>query len=128
MPVSAFQPPNTSAERISAAEILSAEGFGGWKALTGIEIVEGLGSTEVLHVYLSNTTEHKRLASAGRRVPGYEIRLRDGDEKEVEPDPEGVLWGGGGSNTPLYWNRPDKTAETIRDGGWIYTGDRFHRD
>ena len=113
---------------ISAAEILSAEVFGGWKALTGIEIVEGLGSTEVLHIYLSNTVEQKRLASAGRRVPGYEIRLCDADEKEVRPEQEGILWVRGDSNTPLYWNRPDKTAETIRDGGWIYTGDRFHRD
>jgi len=113
---------------ISAAEILSAEVFGGWKALTGVEIVEGLGSTEVLHVYLSNTVEQKRLASAGRRVPGYEIRLCDADEKEVGPEEEGILWVRGDSNTPLYWNRPDKTAETIRAGGWIYTGDRFQRD
>jgi benzoate-CoA ligase family protein len=113
---------------ISAAEILSAEVFGGWKALTGLEIVEGLGSTEVLHVYLSNTVEQKRLASAGRRVPGYEIRLCDADENEVGPAQEGILWVRGDSNTPLYWNRPDKTAETIRAGGWIYTGDRFQRD
>jgi benzoate-CoA ligase family protein len=113
---------------ISAAEILSAEVFGGWKVLTGIEIVEGLGSTEVLHVYLSNTAAHKRLASAGRRVPGYEIRLCDADGKEVGSDQEGILWVRGDSSTPLYWNRPDKTAETIRAGGWIYTGDRFHRD
>jgi benzoate-CoA ligase family protein len=113
---------------ISAAEILSAEVFGGWKALTGIEIVEGLGSTEVLHVYLSNMVAQKRLASAGRRVPGYEIRLCDADGKEVAADQEGILWVRGDSSTPLYWNRPDKTAETIREGGWIYTGDRFHRD
>jgi acetyl-CoA synthetase len=113
---------------VSAAEILSAEVFGGWKALTGIEIVEGLGSTEVLHVYLSNTVAHKRLASAGRRVPGYEIRLRDAEGKEVGPGQEGILWVRGDSSTPQYWNRPDKTAETIRAGGWIYTGDRFHRD
>jgi benzoate-CoA ligase family protein len=113
---------------ISAAEILSAEVFGAWKALTGIEIVEGLGSTEVLHVYLSNTVEQKRLASAGYRVPGYEIRLCDSDEKEVGPEQEGILWVRGDSNTPLYWNRPETTAETIREGGWIYTGDRFHCD
>jgi len=41
---------------------------------------------------------------------------------------EGILWVRGDSSTPLYWNRPDKTAETIREGGWIYTGDRFVRD
>jgi len=111
---------------LSAAEVLSAEVFIGWKSLTGIEIVEGLGSTEVLHIYLSNRLDRKKLGAAGMRVPGYEIALRDKDGREVGE--EGILWVRGDSNTPLYWNRPDKTAETIRDGGWIYTGDRFVRD
>ena len=61
-------------------------------------------------------------------MPGYEIALRDKDGREVGDNEEGILWVRGDSNTPLYWNRPDKTAETIRDGGWIYTGDRFVRD
>jgi acetyl-CoA synthetase len=113
---------------LSAAEILSAEVFNGWKALTGIEIVEGLGSTEVLHIYLSNRPERKKLGAAGLRVPGYEILLRDKDGREVGDDEEGILWVRGDSNTPLYWNRPDKSAETIREEGWIYTGDRFVRD
>ena len=113
---------------LSAAEVLSADVFNGWKRLTGLEIVEGLGSTEVLHIYLSNRPGHKKLGAAGLRVPGYEIALRDKDGREVGDDEEGILWVRGDSNTPLYWNRPDKTAETIRDGGWIYTGDRFVRD
>ena len=113
---------------LSAAEVLSAEVFNGWKTLTGLEIVEGLGSTEVLHIYLSNRPEHKKLGAAGLRVPGYEVMLRDKDGSEVADNEEGILWVRGDSNTPLYWNRPDKTAETIRDGGWIYTGDRFVRD
>jgi acetyl-CoA synthetase len=113
---------------LSAAEVLSAEVFNGWKTLTGLEIVEGLGSTEVLHIYLSNRPEQKKLGAAGLRVPGYEIALRDKDGREVGDDEEGILWVRGDSNTPLYWNRPDKSAETIRDGGWIYTGDRFARD
>jgi benzoate-CoA ligase family protein len=113
---------------LSAAEVLSAEVFNGWKTLTGLEIVEGLGSTEVLHIYLSNRPENKKLGAAGLRVPGYEIALRDKDGSEVGDNEEGILWVRGDSNTPLYWNRPDKTAETIRDHGWIYTGDRFVRD
>ena len=113
---------------LSAAEILSAEVFNGWKALTGLEIVEGLGSTEVLHIYLSNSADKKKLGAAGLRVPGYDIVLRDKDGREVGDGEEGILWVRGDSNTPLYWNRPDKTAETIREGGWIYTGDRFVRD
>jgi benzoate-CoA ligase family protein len=113
---------------LSAAEVLSADVFHGWKALTGLEIVEGLGSTEALHIYLCNRPEKKKLGAAGLRVPGYELALRDQDGREVADDEEGILWVRGDSNTPLYWNRPDKSAETIRDGGWIYTGDRFVRD
>jgi acetyl-CoA synthetase len=113
---------------LSAAEVLSAEVFNGWKTLTGLEIVEGLGSTEVLHIYLSNRPEQKKLGAAGLRVPGYEVALRDKDGSDVGDDEEGILWVRGDSNTPLYWNRPDKSAETIREGGWIYTGDRFVRD
>jgi acetyl-CoA synthetase len=113
---------------MSAAEVLSTEVFNGWKALTGIEIVEGLGSTEALHIYLSNRPDAKKLGSAGLRVPGYEIALKDKEGRAVADDEEGILWVRGDSNTPLYWNRPDKTAETIREGGWIYTGDRFLRD
>ena len=113
---------------LSAAEVLSAEVFNGWKKLTGLEIVEGLGSTEALHIYLSNRPGNKKLGAAGLRVPGYEIALKDKDGREVGDNEEGIMWVRGDSNTPLYWNRPDKTAETIRDGGWIYTGDRFTRD
>ena len=61
-------------------------------------------------------------------MPGYEILLRDKDGRDVGDGEEGILWVRGDSNAPLYWNRPDKTAETMRDGGWIYTGDRFVRD
>src|SRR4051812_17241977 len=113
---------------LSAAEVLSADVFNGWKRLTGLEIVEGLGSTEALHIYLSNRPEHKKPGAAGLRVPGYEIELKDKDGRIVGDNEEGILWVRGDSNTPLYWNRPDKSAETIRDGGWIYTGDRFVRD
>ncbi|WP_027535850.1 benzoate-CoA ligase family protein [Bradyrhizobium sp. WSM3983] len=113
---------------LSAAEVLSAEVFNGWKTLAGLEIVEGLGSTEVLHIYLSNRPEQKKLGAAGLRVPGYEVALRDKEGRDVGDNEEGILWVRGDSNTPLYWNRPDKSAETIRDNGWIYTGDRFVRD
>src|SRR5712672_4668970 len=102
---------------LSAAEVLSADVFNGWKALTGLEIIEGLGSTEVLHIYLSNRAAQKKLGAAGLRVPGYEIALRDKDGREVSDNEEGMLWVRGDSNTPLYWNRPDKSAETIREGG-----------
>ncbi len=113
---------------LSAAEVLSAEVFNGWKALTGLEIIEGLGSTEVLHIYLCNRPDRKKHGAAGLRVPGYEIALKSSDGRDVGDNEEGILWVRGDSSTPLYWNRPDKSAETIREGGWIYTGDRFVRD
>ncbi len=113
---------------LSAAEVLSADVFHGWKEITGLEIIEGLGSTEVLHIYLSNRPDRKKPGAAGLRVPGYEIELKDSDGRRVGDNEEGILWVRGDSNTPLYWNRPDKTAETIREAGWIYTGDRFVRD
>ena len=113
---------------LSAAEVLSSDVFNGWKTLTGLEIVEGLGSTEVLHIYLSNAADNKKSGAAGLRVPGYELALRDKAGRDVGDDEEGILWVRGDSSTPLYWNRPDKSAETIREGGWIYTGDRFVRD
>jgi acetyl-CoA synthetase len=62
------------------------------------------------------------------RVPGYELVLKDQDGQETADEREGVLWVRGHSSTPGYWNRPEKTAETIRAGGWICTGDRFIRD
>jgi len=113
---------------VSAAEVLSSEVFNGWKELTGLEIVEGLGSTEVLHIYLCNRDDRKKPGAAGLRVPGYEIALKDKDGRTVGDNEEGILWVRGDSATPLYWNRPDKSAETIREQGWIYTGDRFVRD
>ncbi len=113
---------------LSAAEVLSAEVFNAWKSLSGLEIVEGLGSTEVLHIYLSNRPDKKKIGAAGLRVPGYEIALKDKDGREVGDNEEGIMWVRGDSSTPLYWNRPDRSAETIREGGWIYTGDRFVRD
>src|SRR5438046_3570182 len=62
---------------LSAAEVLSADVFNAWKNLTGLEIVEGLGSTEELHIYLSNRPDKKQVAAAALRVPDYEIRLND---------------------------------------------------
>jgi benzoate-CoA ligase family protein len=113
---------------VSAAEVLPAEVANAWKSCTGLDVVECLGSTEVQNVYLSNTPERRRPGASGLRVPGYEIALKDQDGRDVRDGEEGVMWVRGHSNTPLYWNQPERTARTIRDGGWISTGDRFVRD
>ena len=113
---------------VSAAEFLSTEIFNGWKAATGLEIIDCLGATEVLNVYLSNTPERKKIGAAGVRVPGYEIVLKDDTGREIEDGREGTMWIRGHSCTPLFWNRPERSAEVIRNGGWLCTGDRFVRD
>ena len=111
-------------QSMSAAEILSQDIHDAWQALVRHGPTEGLGSTEVLHVYLSNTLTDHRLGAAGAVVPGYEVRLVDPDGQDVAAGDEGVMMVRGTSSAPCYWNRPDKTRETMRDG-WIWTGDRF---
>ena len=112
---------------LSAAEVLSGDVFREWQRRTGLAIVEGLGSTEVLHIYLSNRRDRQVLGASGARVPGYELKLTDGDGNVVPRGESGILWVRGDSQAPLYWNRTDKTADTMRDS-WIWTGDRFHED
>ncbi|MFK7902288.1 MAG: benzoate-CoA ligase family protein [Nitratireductor sp.] len=109
---------------LSAAEILSEDVFNAWRDLTGLEAIEGLGSTEMLHIYLSNSHDDKRLGSAGRIVAGYEAKLIDPEGKTVEQGVEGAMMVRGHSSAPCYWNRPEKTADTMR-GEWLYTGDLF---
>jgi acetyl-CoA synthetase len=112
---------------LSAAEVLSADVFQEWERRTGLRIVEGLGSTEVLHIYLSNRIDKQVLGASGARVPGYELKLTDADGKLAPRGETGILWVRGDSQAPCYWNRPEKTAETMRDS-WIWTGDRFRED
>jgi benzoate-CoA ligase family protein len=112
---------------ISAAETLSSELFNEWRRRYGLSIVEGLGSTEVLHIYLSNRNDRQRVGTSGVPVPGYEVRLTDLEGKPVLRGQSGVMWVRGDSQAPYYWNRPEKTSETMRDG-WIWTGDRFRQD
>ncbi len=112
---------------LSAAETLSADLAGMWKSLFGFDLIEGLGSTELTHVYLSNLPNDFRTGSAGKRVPGYEVKLTDADGKVVPAGEEGIMWVRADSSAPYYWNRPEKTADTMRDD-WIYTGDRFVKD
>src|SRR6516225_4922162 len=113
---------------LSAAEVLSQDLFNDWRRRFGHEILEGLGSTEVLHIYLSNTPDQKKVGTAGKRVSGYEIRLTSPEGEPVARGEEGVMWVRGHSSAPCYWNRPDKTEQTMRDGGWIWTGDRLVED
>jgi benzoate-CoA ligase family protein len=113
---------------ISAAEPLSHDLFESWRRRFGHEMVEGLGSTEVLHIYLSNAPERKKIGTVGRRVPGYEARLTSPEGEPVVRGEAGVLEVRGHSSAPGYWRRPDNTRETMRAEGWIRTGDRMVED
>ena len=109
---------------ISAAEVLSEEIYSGWQALTGHGPTEGLGSTEMLHIYLSNRVDDHRLGAAGAPVPGYEVKLVTPEGRPTRPGEAGVMQVRGDSSAPCYWRKPEKTRETMR-GDWIDTGDRF---
>lgn len=112
---------------VSAAEVLSEDLADRWMDRFGKPIVEGLGSTEMLHIYLSNDEAGQRAGSAGRVVPGYAVRLVTAEGQDATVGEEGVMEVIGLSGADYYWNRPDKTAESMRDG-WLHTGDRFTVD
>jgi acetyl-CoA synthetase len=113
---------------VSAAEVLTDETCKAFKAKAGLDIIDCLGATEMLNVYISNTPEQRKSGAAGLRVPGYEIVLKDESGAAVAGEGDGTLWIRGHSSMPLYWNNPQRTAERIHGGGWHCTGDRFRRD
>lgn len=112
---------------ISAGEALPARIFEEWKRNFGLSILDGIGSTEMLHIFISNAPEQARAGSSGLLVEGYEARLTTDGEGEAEPGQPGNLWVRGTSATDGYWNRAELTGETIR-GGWVKTGDIYRRD
>lgn len=110
---------------ISSGEALPAAFFEEWRRLTGLELLDGIGSTELTHIFISNRQGRMVPGSAGQPVPGYEIRLVDDDGRSVSAGAAGHLLVRGTSAAPYYWNRPEKTAETMLADGFIRTGDVF---
>jgi len=112
---------------VSAGETLPAEIFNSWKRQFGMEIFDGIGSTEMLHVFISSVPGKCQPGSCGFPVPGYDVKIVD-DAGEALPDGEtGNLWVRGASAFAEYWRIPDLTARTKR-GDWVVTGDKFFRD
>jgi benzoate-CoA ligase len=109
---------------LSAGEALPSEIGRAWTARTGVEIVDGIGSTEMLHIYISNRPKQVRHGSTGSPVPGYEVRLVGEDGLEVGPGEIGELYVRGPTMATEYWNQPEKTAAAFVDG-WLRTGDKF---
>jgi benzoate-CoA ligase family protein len=109
---------------VSAAEPLPADIFRRWKQRFGVEILDGIGSTEVLHIYLSARAGQVRPGSTGQAVPGYELALIDDAGQPVAPGAIGDLMVSGPSIAQCYWNRRALSAERIR-GRWFFTGDKY---
>jgi benzoate-CoA ligase len=112
---------------ISAAEPLPADVWHRWRERHGLVILDGIGSTEMLHIYCSNTPGDVAPGSSGRPVPGYDVKLVDDGGDVVDGAGSGDLYVRGDSMLREYWNQPGKTADCVRDG-WFYTRDRYRRD
>jgi benzoate-CoA ligase family protein len=106
---------------ISAGEALPGPLAERWRRRFGLTILDGIGSTEIGYIAISNTVDDVTPDSSGRVVQGYEARVVDADGEAAD---EGTLWVRGGSTAHGYHDRPDRTAATFRDG-WVVTGDRY---
>lgn len=111
----------------SAGEALPAELGERFKAHFGVDIVDGIGSTEMLHIFLSNRPERVRYGTTGWPVPGYEIVLRGEDGGPVPDGEPGDLYIAGPSAAMMYWGNRAKTRETFQ-GGWTKSGDKYVRN
>jgi benzoate-CoA ligase len=112
---------------VSAGEALPTEVYHRFKRRYGVEIIDGIGSTEMCHIFLSNRPGQVVPGSTGRPVPGYEIRLIDEQGEEVADGEVGTLLVKGDSAAQFYWRKRAKTKKTML-GEWINTGDKFYRD
>jgi len=112
----------------SAGEALPRDIGERWTAHFGCEIIDGIGSTEMLHVFLSNRPGDVRYGTTGQAVPGYEVQLRGEDGSVVTGDNEiGDLYIQGPSSALMYWNNREKSRDTFQ-GVWTKSGDKYTRD
>jgi benzoate-CoA ligase len=108
----------------SAGEALPEDLLSRWTTKVGSGIVDGIGSTEMLHIYLSNAIDDIQAGSTGRPVPGYDIKLVDADGAEVPQGEIGDLVVKGPSSAIMYWNKRQKSVDTFK-GEWTHSGDKF---
>jgi benzoate-CoA ligase family protein len=112
---------------LSAGEALPAELYGRWKALTGVEILDGIGSAEMFHIFITNRPGDVKVGSLGRVVEGYEARIGDDDGRELPRGEIGTLWIRGDSMALEYWQQHEKSKHTFR-GDWCVSADKFRQD
>ncbi len=111
---------------ISSGETLPGELHRRWLETFGVEVIEGVGSSELYYIYLSNRPGSARMGSAGHVVPGYRARLIDERGADVPDNETGELWISGASSALMYWGDPERSQRTFVDG-WVRTGDLFAR-
>jgi acyl-coenzyme A synthetase/AMP-(fatty) acid ligase len=111
----------------SAGEALPRALHEQWDARYGVPIVDGIGSAESFHIYISNRPNDIRPGSIGKLVPGYETRLVDDNGADVAQGDVGTLWVKGATAALYYQSAYDKSCEHLR-GGWIVSGDKFRQD
>ncbi|MEL7115229.1 MAG: benzoate-CoA ligase family protein [Pseudomonadota bacterium] len=111
---------------VSAGEALPKEIGDRWDKLWGSRIIDGVGSTEMLHIFLSNRPDDIVYGTSGLAVPGYDVRLVDDAGAEVAPGDIGELMVNGPSSADGYWNRRAKSQDTFV-GAWTKTGDKYER-
>jgi 4-hydroxybenzoate-CoA ligase len=123
--------PDNSSKRlkvcVSAAEALPAEVGKAFRARFGVDILDGVGSTEMLHQYVCNSPGQVRYGTSGKPIPGYEIRLVDETGNDVPDGEVGEMLIKGPSAGEGYWNQRDKSRATF-EGGWTRSGDKYTRD
>jgi benzoate-CoA ligase family protein len=113
---------------VSAGEALPADILRRWREATGKVILDGIGSTEALHIFISNRPDDVRPGASGRPVPGYRARIvGDSGETLSAPGAVGRLWVAGLSTATHYWNDPERSRRAMVDG-WLDTGDTYYRD
>jgi len=111
---------------VSAAEALSPTIFDRFRDRFGLEIVDGIGSTEMLHIFCSNVPGAVVRGSTGRPVPGYELRIVDDEGGALPGEAVGNLEVRGDSCAAFYWHQHEKTKASMK-GDWFTTGDRYRR-
>ena len=111
----------------SAGEALPANLGQRWKERTGVDILDGIGSTEMGHIFLSNRPGEVRYGTTGRLVPGYEVRVLDDAGQPVQPGEVGDLYIAGPTSAAYYWNQREKSRSTFQ-GVWTRSGDKYSFD